>query len=216
MKECKNSDILPCSEETVQGIIEALRKLEEASELSEASNRLAEHIFEDILKSIKSDDMKEKKTKKMTKAEAFEWLKGKKIKCICAVAYEDAQANKVERFLKAVGCKYHFANHISWRDWYWPLYGFIVDKKGEIYVAFEDQMDFFEQNFNEPISADDILSIEIVEDEFSYDKVVELAKPLMAYLNEVGCRDGIRVSQLGIVHEPMSTLIFNNGIGRIE
>lgn len=109
-------------------------------------------------------DMKEKKTKKMTKAEAFEYLKGKKIKCICAVAYEDAQANKVERLLKDVGCKYHFANHISWRDWYWPLYGFIVDSKGEIYVAFEDQRDFFEQNFNEPISVDDILSIEIVEE----------------------------------------------------
>lgn len=162
----------------------------------------------------------EKKTKKMTKAEAFEWLKGKKIKCICAVAYEDAQANKVEKFLKDVGCKYHFVNHISWREWYWPLYGFIVDSKGEIYVAFEDQMDFFKQNFNEPISVDDILSIEIVEEkyelEFNYDKVVELAKPLMHYLNEVGCPDGIRVSQLGIVHEPISTLIFDNGIGRIE
>jgi hypothetical protein len=178
-------------------------------------NKLPIEVTEEHIKII-NRFMKEKKTKTMTKAEAFEWLKGKKIKCICAVAYEDAQANKVERFLKAVGCKYHFANHISWRDWYWPLYGFIVDKKGEIYVAFEDQMDFFEQNFNEPISADDILSIEIVEDEFSYDKVVELAKPLMAYLNEVGCRDGIRVSQLGIVHEPMSTLIFDNGIGRIE
>lgn len=49
--------------------------------------------------------------------------------------------------------------------------------------------------------------------EFNYDKVVELAKPLMAYLNDVGCRDSIRVSQYGIVHEPMSTLIFDNGIG---
>lgn len=108
--------------------------------------------------------MEEKKTKKMTKAEAFEWLKGKKIKYICAFASEDAQADKVEGFLKDVGCKYHFANHISWRDWYWPLYGFIVDSKGEIYVAYENQMDFFEQNLNEPISVDDILSIEIVEE----------------------------------------------------
>lgn len=109
--------------------------------------------------------MEEKKTKKMTKAEAFEWLKGKKIKYICAAASEDTQADKVEGFLKDVGCKYHFANHISWRDWYWSLYGFIVDSKGEIYVAYENQMDFFEQNLNEPISVDDILSIEIVEEE---------------------------------------------------
>ena len=52
-----------------------------------------------------------------------------------------------------------------------------------------------------------------IEDGFSYDKVVELAKPLMTYLNEFECRDSIRVSQFGIVHEPMSTLIFDNGIG---
>lgn len=109
--------------------------------------------------------MEEKKTKKMTKAEAFEWLKGKKIKYICAAASEDTQADKVEGFLKDVGCKYHFVNHISWRDWYWSLYGFIVDSKGEIYVAYENQMDFFEQNLNESISVDDILSIEIVEEE---------------------------------------------------
>lgn len=67
------------------------------------------------------------------------------------------------------------------------------------------------------IGVDDILSIEIVDEkyelEFNYDKVVELAKPLMLYLNDVGFQDSIRVSQLGIVHEPMSTLIFDNGIG---
>ena len=159
------------------------------------------------------DIMEEKKTKKMTKAEAFEWLKGKKIMCYAGIANIFDEPTKVEKLLLEIGCRYHFANHIGWRDWYWPLYGFIVDSKGEIYVAFEDQMDFFKQNLNEPISVDDILSIEIVEDGLSYDKVVELAKPLMAYLSEVGCRDSIRVSQFGIVHEPMSTLIFDNGIG---
>jgi hypothetical protein len=150
MKECKEKAILPCySDDTHDKVYELNKQMC------------------DIGKAIltkKKNDMTEKKTKKMTKAEAFEWLKGKKIKCICAVAYEDAQANKVESFLKDVGCKYHFVNHISWRDWYWPLYGFIVDKKGEIYVAFENQMDFFIQDFNEEISADDILSIEIVEE----------------------------------------------------
>lgn len=161
----------------------------------------------------KLKDMKEKKTKKMTKAEAFEYLKGKKIICYAGIANIFDEPTKVEKLLLEIGCRYHFANHIGWRGWYWPLYGFIVDSKGEIYIAFEDQMDFFKQNLNEPISVDDILSIEIVEDGLSYDKVVELAKPLMHYLNEVGCRDSIRVSQLSIVHEPMSTLIFDNGIG---
>ena len=126
--------------------------------------------------------------KKMTKAEAFEWLKGKKIKCICAVAHEDAQANKVERFLKDVGCKYHFANHISWCDWYWPLYGFIVDKKGEIYVAFENQKDFFEQDFSELISADDILSIEIVEEKEETENIsIELEKWIWVVRDKFCC-----------------------------
>lgn len=134
----------------------------------------------------KGNIMEEKKTKKMTKAEAFEYLKGKKIKCICAVAHEDAQANKVEKFLKDVGCKYHFANHISWCDWYWPLYGFIVDKKGEIYVAFENQKDFFEQDFSELISADDILSIEIVdgEDNIAEKNAFQQARDIMKWLRE--------------------------------
>lgn len=205
--------IKPLSEETAQELIGKWEKI--GKEWASKKKEIFESIFGNITN--EKSNIMEKKTKKMTKAEAFEYLKGKKIECICAVAHEDAQANKVERLLKDVGCKYHFANHISWCDWYWPLYGFIVDKKGEIYVAFENQKDFFAQDLSEPISADDILSIEIVdakyELEFNYDKVVDLASPLMHYLNEVGCQDSIRVSQLGIVHEPMSTLIFDNGIG---
>ena len=132
--------------------------------------------------------MEEKKTKKMTKAEAFEYLKGKKIMCYAGIANIFDEPTKVEKFLLEIGCKYHFANHIGWRDWYWPLYGFIVDKKGEIYVAFEDQMDFFKQNFNEPISVDDILSIEIVEEEMRsedediLDKIIELGKEIQCLL----------------------------------
>ena len=112
----------------------------------------------------KLKDMEEKKINPMTKAEAFEFLKGKKIMCYAGIANAFDEPTKVEKFLLEIGCRYHFANHIGWRDWYWPLYGFIVDSKGEIYLAFEDQRDFFKQNFNEPISADDILSIEIVEE----------------------------------------------------
>ena len=110
------------------------------------------------------DIMEEKKTKMMTKAEAFEYLKEKKIMCYAGIANIFDEPTKVEKFLLEIGCRYHFANHVGWRDWYWPLYGFIVDSKGEIYVAFEDQMDFFKQNLNEPISVGDILSIEIVDD----------------------------------------------------
>ena len=152
--------------------------------IPEQLSRAKYEILDEILKE-KNRLMKEKKTKKMTKAEAFEWLKGKKIKCICAVAYEDAQANKVEKFLKDVGCKYHYANHISWRDWYWPLYGFIVDENGKIYAAFENQMDFFIQSPNEYIRVDDILSIEIVDEKNGEEDALDLISTVGARLSGV-------------------------------
>jgi hypothetical protein len=192
MKEGKCGKIPPCYGSLEFAIYEAAKKVNEEWERSCARhskmidklrNKLMEDGFLDdthdkvyglneqmcdIGKAIltkKKNDMEEKKTKKMTKAEAFEYLKGKKIMCYAGIANIFDEPTKVEKFLLEIGCKYQFANHIGWRDWYWPLYGFIVDSKGKIYVAFEDQMDFFKQNFNEPISVDEILSIEIVDEE---------------------------------------------------
>lgn len=93
----------------------------------------------------------------------------------------------------------------------------LFETDGKLWHCGEAGASYWKLHHFEEISADDILSIEIVDEkyelEFNYDKVVELAKPLMHYLNEVGFRDSIRINQLGIVHEPMSTLIFDNGIG---
>lgn len=212
MKECNYGRIPPCytdgygvwhySDDTHDKVYELNRQMCDIDKhLSEAGyfRMICDGQIEARKKLI---DMEDKKTKKMTKAEVFEWLKGKKIKCICAVAYEDAQANKVEKFLKDVGCKYHYVNHISWRDWYWPLFGFIVDSKGEIYVAFENQMDFFEQNFNEPISADDILSIEIVEENRSEDElvdIVELGKKIQCLLSKLSGHKHVVITEDDVI-----------------
>ena len=152
--------------------------------------------------------MEEKKTKKMTKAEAFEYLSNKKI---------DASINEREVQLKL------FSLGVVWCTLDSnPTLGvdyLLIDKECHMTHCGND-WDYYKTHHYEEISADDILSIEIVdakknelELEFNYDKVVELAKPLMLYLNEVEFPDSIRVSQFGIVHEPMSTLIFDNGIG---
>ena len=157
----------------------------------------------------KLKDMEEKKTKKMTKAEAFEYFKGKRVAC------DECDTKDIQRKLFEVGVKWRGGSTNATDDRGNFLF---VDLKGCLTHC--NSREWFYRHEYEEISADDILSIEIVEEkyelEFNFDKVVELAKPLMHYLNEVGCPDGIRVSQLGIVHEPMSTLIFNNGIGRIE
>lgn len=152
----------------------------------------------------------EKKTKKMTKAEAFEYLRGKKVR-VCD--RETSEKVQLKLFACGVQWKSGGTDFCDYGNYY------VINSHGRLGHC--DGMDsYWECLIYEEISADDILSIEIVEEkyelEFNYDKVVELAKPLMHYLNEVGCPDGIRVSQLGIVHEPMSTLIFDNGIGRIE
>lgn len=234
MKECKYSKILPCyrdgygvwhhSDETHYKVYELnkqmcdiVRRAEENIRLHNDNNkyaRLVRAAYERKYGKPKEKDiMEEKKTKTMTKAEAFEWLKGKKIKCICAVSYEDAQANKVEKFLLEIGCRYHFANHIGWRDWYWPLYGFIVDSKGEIYVAFEDQREFFTQNFNEPISVDDILSIEIVGEnrsENELDEIVELGKKIQCLLSKLSGHRHVVITEDDIILREEGMCLFHS------
>ena len=153
---------------------------------------------------LNEDIMEEKKTKKMTKAEAFEYLKGKRVAC------DSSNEELVQRKLFEVGIRWRGGkNDIT------SVAPFLfINPNGITHCGSREWFDLHEY---EEVSVDDILSIEIVDEkyelEFNYDNVVELAKPLMAYLNDVGCRDSIRVSQFGIVHEPMSTLIFDNGIG---
>lgn len=129
--------------------------------------------------------MEEKKTKKMTKAEAFEWLKGKKIMCYAGIANIFDEADKVEKFLKEVGCNYYFANHINWREWYHHLYGFLIDSDGDMYVVFENQRDSFKKSPLAPIEVSDLLSIEIVEDyEVSEHKFSEHVSSLQEQLGD--------------------------------
>lgn len=95
--------------------------------------------------------MEENKTKRMTKAEAFEWLKGKKVAC------NGSNEELVQRKLFEVG--------IMWRNGTTDVLegapflfinpnGITHCQSGEWFYAHEYEM----------ISADDILSIEIVED----------------------------------------------------
>ena len=167
----------------------------------EQLSRAEYEILEEILKE-KNRLMEEKKTRKMTKAEAFEWLKGKKV---------NTKGKGEEVQTKLFECGF------SWVNGQCRYYNFsdylLIETNGVLYHCGEVGDSYWRLHHFKEISADDILSIEIVENEFCYDKAVELAKPLMHYLNEVGFQDSIRVSRYGIVHEPMSTLIFDNGIG---
>ena len=143
--------------------------------------------------------MEEKKTKKMTKAEAFEYLKSKKV-------YVAGKSGQIQEVLFKAG--------FSWDKSSAPQKIASTDEPflymgNEGSLMFGSNMDFFIRDTDEEISADDIFSIEIVEGtpKFSYEKVVELAKPLMEYLNDTGCTEQIGVSYDHIVAQPMATFL---------
>ena len=94
--------------------------------------------------------MEEKKTKRMTRAEAFEWLKGKKVAC-------DNGREDVQRKLFEVG--------IRWCDGSVEVTGYaaflFINPNGITHCG---SREWFDTHEYEEISADDILSIEIVEE----------------------------------------------------
>lgn len=95
--------------------------------------------------------MEEKKTKKMTKAEAFEYLKGKKVAC------NGSDEALVQRKLFEVG--------IRWKNGDSDVMDgatfLFINPNG---ITFCRNMEWFDNHAYDEISADDILSIEIVED----------------------------------------------------
>lgn len=139
--------------------------------------------------------------KKMTKAEAFEWLDGKKIRTV-------GNHEKVLRKLFDLGFVWKNLRDtrvdLGWQSG--EVYGLIISNDE---VAWWATPHLFDTHGAEQVSVHDILSIEIVEGtpKFSYERVVELAKPLMEYLNDTGCTEQIGVSYDCIVAQPMATFL---------
>lgn len=135
--------------------------------------------------------------KKMTKAEAFEWLKNKKV-------YVNGNSASIQAKLFEAGFEWS-ENKRQICHLEQPF--LILSEGGGIFYS-NDMCHYLERS-HEEISVDDILSIEIVEGKpkFGYEKVVELAKPLMEYLNNSGCSERICVTCESIVAEPMATFL---------
>lgn len=133
----------------------------------------------------------------MTKAEAFEWLKCKKVRVSCRGIDESVQSKLFTCGVQWMGGGTDFCGYGNY---------YVINSHGLLGYC---DGPYWEHLINEEISADDILSIEIVEGtpKFSYEKVVELAKPLMEYLNDTGCTEQIGVSYDHIVAQPMATFL---------
>ena len=124
---------------------------------------LSEEAIQEIAKALEitrnpKDIMKEKKTKKMTKAEAFEYLKSKKVKC-----YGRDNALYwvlVEKITTECGCVY--SGFMSPPDV--SVFAIHIDDAGYIRHLCTVDADKYNELKYEEITADDILSIEIVEE----------------------------------------------------
>ena len=116
--------------------------------------------------------MEEKKSKRMTRAEAFEYLKGKKVAC------DNRNEELVQRKLFEVGIRW-FSDCGLLRN----VPFLFIDTDG---MTYSDIRDYFDLHDFEEISADDILSIEIIEGKevLSVDCALEHAKWIMKYLRE--------------------------------
>lgn len=98
-------------------------------------------------------DMKEKKMNPMTKAEAFEWLKGKKV-------YANGKGKEVQ--MKLFECGVGWAtNHFVYYDFGDYL---LIETDGRLYHCGHEGDSYWRAHHFKEISADDIISIEILED----------------------------------------------------
>ena len=120
----------------------------------------------------KGNIMEEKKTKTMTKAEAFEYLKGKRVAC------DSSNEELVQRKLFEVG--------IRWRGGKNDVTSFapflFINPNGITHCG---SREWFDLHDYEEISVDDILSIEIVEEKNGEEAALDLISTVGARLSKV-------------------------------
>ena len=143
--------------------------------IPEQLSRAEYEILDEILKE-KNRFMEEKKTKKMTKAEAFEWLKCKKVDTI-------GLGEEVQKRLFDCGVK--------WANGKCEYYDFsdylLIENNGDLYHCGNCGESYFRMHHFEEIYAHDILSMEIIdenksEEEKALDKISRLGAQIVDIL----------------------------------
>ena len=123
--------------------------------------------------------------KKMTKAEAFEYLKGKKV-------YVAGKSGEIQEVLFKAGFSWDGSSASQKTESTNEPFLYISDEGSLMYGS---NMEFFIRDTNEEISADDILSIEIVEDEKRSEEDDIIAA--IATITEMGKRISGLLTKLG-------------------
>lgn len=200
MKDCKCGRIPPCYSGRVFNIYEETKRVKEEWDKTQelwgaVIDKMRAKLMEggffddtyhkvygvneqlcDLGKTIltkNKDDMEEKKTKKMTKAEAFEYLKGKKVLCY------SSKMEAIQVFVKSLG--FHWSDYSEE-----PMLVSILFLGKDGRLTYSVSLKRFEEHEYEEISADDILSIEIVEEkQCSEEDALDLIITVGARLSEV-------------------------------
>ena len=137
------------------------------------------------------DIMEEKKTKKMTKAEAFEYFKGKRVVC----DYSNCVA--IQRKFFEVGVKWRGGSTNATADRGLFLF---VDLNGCLTHC--NSRAWFDAHAYEKISVDDILSIEIVDENRSDDElveIVELGKKIQCLLSKLSGHKHVVITEDDVI-----------------
>jgi hypothetical protein len=136
--------------------------------------------------------MEEKKTKKMTKAEAFEWLKCKKVSVSCREISEKVQS---KLFACGVQWKTGGTDFCDYGNYY------VINSHGLLGHC-DGMGSYWECLINEEISVDDILSIEIVEENRSEDElveIVELGKKIQCLLSKLSGHKHVVITEDDVI-----------------
>lgn len=158
--------------------------------IPEQLSRAEYEILEETLKE-KNRFMEEKKTKKMTKVEAFEYLKGKKV-------YANGKGKEVQTKLFECG--------VGWATNHFVYYDFgdylLIETDGCLYHCGYEGDSYWRAHHFEEISVDDLLSIEIVDENRSEDElvdIVELGKKIQGLLSKLSGHRHVVITETDVL-----------------
>ena len=170
---------------------------------------LSEEAIQEIAKALEitrkpKNIMEEKKTKKMTKAEAFEWLKGKKV---------NTKGKGKEVQMKLFECGF------SWVNGQCRYYDFsdylLFETDGKLWHCGEVGDSYWRLHHFEEISVEDILSIEIVEEKKGderkgeiLDEIAKLGEKISDLIEEYGGDIVIEIDQYEVLLRNSGNILY--------
>lgn len=209
MKECKDEAMLPCYrdgygvwhylDDTHDKVYELNKQMCDIGKtMNDPMKPLSEGAIQEIAKALEitrkpKSIMKERKTKKMTKAEAFEWLKCKKVDTI-------GLGKEVMKKLSDCGVK--------WANGKCEYYDFsdylLIENNGELYHCGNYGDSYWRMHHFEEIYAHDILSMEIIdenksEEEKALDKISCLGAQIVDILLRMKGHHHVTITETDVI-----------------